>query len=311
MRKMVAPKEMCIYDGGRIRKITVDFLRDLSALGGQEPILLDLRQTERITGGAALMLFAHVNTLQLFYKSKHRVKCLFPVKKNNPKGHTAVVKTGLSRALTSGSVEDLAQLVADGVPFQSANDPDIHAQKTVSYLTSRLGLPQGHQLVLMVTAAITEAMLNVKHHAYVASVPSKVFTGVLESRWWQYAMFDEPNDRFIFLLYDLGLGVVQSYKASLDVDTDDVHVFEEAMSYGFSRFRKEEPWRGNGSEDIKHPVDDASEFLLVYCDALRYTYRGGQPGVATINQTSSKLNGNLIEWKLMNVKKEAHYEQSH
>jgi hypothetical protein len=310
MRKMVAPKEMCIYDGGQIRKITVAFLRDLTAVGGQEPILLDLRKTERITGGAALMLFAHVNTLQLFHKSKHRVKCLFPIKKENPAGHTAVVKTGLSRALTSGNIEDLARLVSDGVPFQSANVPDIHAQKTVNYLTSRLGLPQGHQLVLMVTAAISEAMLNVKHHAY-ATLP--VFDGVLKSRWWQYAMFDEVNDRFIFLLYDLGLGVVQSYKASLDADveTNDVHVFEEAMSYGFSRFRKEEPWRGNGSEDIKHPVDDASETLLVYCDALRYTYRGGKPGIAKIYQTSSKLNGNLIEWKLMNVKKEAHYEQSH
>ncbi|KRV69761.1 hypothetical protein AO721_04480 [Aeromonas veronii] len=177
----------------------------------------------------------------------------------------------------------------------------MHAAKTITYLTEKLALPSGNQLVLMLTAAISEAMLNVKHHAY--EYERSIFTGILEHRWWQYALFDEDESRFIFLIYDLGLGILKSYKATVEPSMADNHILEEALSVGGSRFRHDEPWRGNGSEDLKHPID-IGETLLICCDDMRYVYRGaGQP--TTIERTPFLVSGNLIEWTLeTEVKKE-------
>lgn len=302
MSIIVAPRKLCVYYDDAIIGSTIKFLRELVRLGEQGPVILDLRKTEKVTGAAAVMLFAHVNVLQLRHCSKDRVKCLFPNKKDNENGHADIVKTRLSRALSSGSIAALEQLVIEGTPFQSSNDPDEHASKTVNYLTKKLKLSPSHQLALTLTAAISEAMLNVHHHAYDFS-PS-IFTGDLQSRWWQYAIFDEKNNRFVFLIYDLGLGIIKSYKSSMDEYRDDAYALEEALSFGGSRFSKKQPWRGNGSEDIKHPVN-LDESLFIYCENLRYIYRG-DPTSAKIDRTTAKLDGNLIEWtlKIADVQKE-------
>ncbi|MBL0460809.1 ATP-binding protein [Aeromonas dhakensis] len=303
MSTIIAPVKLCVYYDDHVIANTIEFLRELAARGEQGPITLDLRRTEKVTGAAALMLFAHVNTLQLKHGSRSRVKCLFPDSKENENGHNDIVKTRLSRALSSGSVAELEQLVLEGTPFQSSNDPSVHASRTVKYLTDKLGLRKTDQLVLTLTAAISEAMLNVVHHAY--DFAPSIFTGDLQSRWWQYANFDRKNNRFVFLIYDLGLGIIKSYKSSTNRHQDDAFLLEEALSFGCSRFSKTQPWRGNGSEDIKHPVN-LGESLFIYCENLRYIYRG-DPTSAKIDRTLCKLDGNLIEWtlKIADVQEEA------
>ncbi len=303
MRTIVAPVKLCVYYDDHVITNTLEFFRELASNGERGPIILDLRRTEKVTGAAALMLFAHVNTLQLKHGSRSRVKCLYPDSKGNESGHNDIVKTRLSRALSSGSVAELEQLVAEGTPFQSSNDPSSHASRTVNYLTDKLGLRKTDQLVLTLTAAISEAMLNVIHHAY--DFTPSIFTGDLQSRWWQYATFDRKNNRFVFLIYDLGLGIIKSYRASTNRHQDDAFLLEEALSFGCSRFSKTQPWRGNGSEDIKHPVN-LGESLFIYCENLRYIYRG-DPASAKIDRTLCKLDGNLIEWtlKIADVQEEA------
>lgn len=303
MVTITAPEKLCVYYDDILISNTINFFRNLAIQGENGPIILDLRKTDKVTGAAALMLFAHVNVLQLRHGSRERVKCLFPSKNANKSGHTDIVKTRLSRALASGSIDALEQLVAEGTPFQSSNDPGTHALRTVSYLTEKLKLNPGDQLVLTLTAAISEAMLNVIHHAYDFS-PS-IFTGALQSRWWQYAVFDEKKNQFVFLIYDLGLGIIKSYKSSMTEYRDDAYVLEEALSFGGSRFSKKQPWRGNGSEDIKHPVN-LGESVFIYCENLRYIYTG-DPQSAKIDRTTGKLDGNLIEWtlKITDVQEEA------
>lgn len=298
MNTLVVPEKFCVYYETPDTEASLAFLRTLWQLGLQGPVTVDLRTTKHLTGGASLMLFAHVNALQLRFGSRARVRILFPSRKHNPEGYHDVFTTGLSRALVSGSEKALALLAKDAVPFQSSNDPDSHAPLTVAYLTERLKLASDHQLVLMLSAAISEAMLNVKHHAYAHDRTD--FTGVLESRWWQYAFFHRATGRFIFIIYDLGIGIIQSYRAVFDYPVDDAFVLEQALSYGYSRFQATEPWRGNGSEDLKHPIDPG-EFLFVRCDGHRYTYKGVAQK-ATIDPTLGKLHGNLIEWVLTDSK---------
>lgn len=93
MSPIVAPTKLCVYYDDHVIENTIAFFRYLAARGERGAITLDLRQTERVTGAAALMLFAHVNTLQLKHGSRSRVKCLFPDSKANEKGHNDIVKT--------------------------------------------------------------------------------------------------------------------------------------------------------------------------------------------------------------------------
>lgn len=291
----IAPSHICVYYDVAVCKETVKFLRTILELGHQGRLVLDFRATRFVSGGAALMLFAHVNYLQLRYGSRDRVRCMFPSRQDNPEGHDWIVRTQLSRALTSGTLDGLAQLVKDKVFFQSSNDPNTHAAVTVAQLTEKLSLPPQHQLSLMLGSAITEAMLNVQYHAY-EHAPEE-FAGPLVGRWWQYAHFDEADGAFVFLIYDLGLGILNTYKnaKSLNGITPDAHLLEEALSYGYSRSK--DSGRGVGSEDIKHPITQGKEQLLICCSDYRYIYEGaGKPTL--IERKPFIIHGNFIEWSL-------------
>ncbi|MGK4474113.1 hypothetical protein [Aeromonas molluscorum] len=296
MTTIVAPSHICVYHSDHVSNVTASFLRTLMEHGHKGPVILDLRETQYISSAAALMLFAHVNFLHLLYGSRHRVKCLYPSQKVNPNGHRYVVGTQLSRALSSGSLEALDLLVKDKVFFQSSNDLGKHAGTTLAQLTEKLALPAGDQLLQMLGGAIGEAMLNVKHHAY-AHDPV-LFSGPLAARWWQYARFDEAEGKFIFLIYDLGLGILQTYKNAVTGFKQDEYLMEEALSFGFSRHSATDPSRGCGSDDLKHPIN-CGETLLIHCDDVRYVYRGEiESGKATIKRTTFNLGGNLLEWVL-------------
>jgi hypothetical protein len=294
MESLIVPSEFCIYYNDQKSVASMALIIALWHRGNQAPVELDLRQVKTATAGATLILFAHVNALQLRHQSKKRVVCRFPTRKDNPDGYACIVQSGLSRALVSGTVADLDALAKDGIRFQSSNDPGTHAPFTVAYLTKHLGLPSDNQFVLMLSAAISEAMLNVQHHAY--CVERDDFTGQLHSRWWQLSWYDRTRGRFIFLIYDLGVGIVRSYKTSLLFDMDDRDAFGQALSYGFSRFHATEPWRGSGSEDLKHPIV-LGEQLLIWCDSLRYKYLG-EDQVTTITKTRVPMRGSLVEWVL-------------
>ena len=294
MESLIVPSEFCIYYNDDKAVASMGLIASLWREGSLAPVTLDLRQVKKVTAGATLVLFAHVNALQLQHQSKKRVTFRFPTRKDNPDGYRCVVQSGLSRALMSGTVADLDALAKDGIPFQSSNDPGTHAPLTVAYLTKHLGLPSDNQFVLMLSAAISEAMLNVQHHAYCMNRDD--FTGHLHSRWWQYVWYDRTRGCFVFLIYDLGIGIVCSYKASLLFDMDDLDAFEQALSYGFSRFHATEPWRGSGSEDLKHPIV-SGEKLLIWCDSLRYRYLG-EDHMTTISKTRVPMRGSLVEWVL-------------
>lgn len=290
-----APSHICIYYDVKICRETVRFLRNILELGHKGQLVLDLQHTRYVSGGAALMLFAHVNYLQLRYGSRDRVRCLFPTRSDNPEGYMHIVRTQLSRALTSGSLVGLAQLVKDKIFFQSSNDPNTHADVTVAQLTEKIALSPKHQLSLMLGSAISEAMLNVQHHAY-EHAPEE-FSGELAGRWWQYAHFDEEDGTFVFLIYDLGLGILNTYKQSLSPDDTraDTHILGEALSDSYSRFNNSS--RGLGSEDMKHPITQGKEQLLICCDEFRYIYEGVRMK-PRIQLQPFKVHGTFIEWSL-------------
>ncbi|MFB2890975.1 hypothetical protein [Aeromonas veronii] len=290
-----APERICIYLDDDATHNTVRFLNNLSVMARFKPVCINMQSVKYVSGGAGLVFFAHVNALQLFHQNANWITFKFPKKKSNPEGYDYVVQRGLARALLSGSEKALATLSSSSFPLQSSNSPDTHAPLLIDKLSKTLGLPKSHDFVLAVNTAVNEAMLNVCQHAYI-DVGNDFFDGVLKNRWWQLAIYNKSKGEFIFLIYDLGVGLAESYHRSLDEKKAPQHVFEEALCHGFSRFSREQPWRGNGSEDMKHPVE-SNESLFIWCNNMKYLFRGHDVQ-AVIQPTIVNLRGTLVEWSL-------------
>lgn len=301
------PKIMCMYDYNYIKETLNLFTEIESLVNNGQLVTVDLRSVEKITAAASLLLFATTNKCQLFNKNENQVRFIFPTEKSNSQGHRDIVKTGLSRALCSGTKEKLQNLIDSGVYFQSAINPSKHIVQTVNFLTKNSKLDEVQ--FEMLTTAINEAMLNVSHHAYKNPLndseihDSKVdFVDALGERWWQCAWYDELRCSWVFIIVDLGLGIPDTYKSQFDdaqiAGVKSSSVMEEAFTEGKSRF-DDDQGRGNGSENIKQAISQRleTENLLVFSGDVKYEHNITLPKPKVAN-TDINFRGTLIEWTL-------------
>lgn len=297
-----APKVLCIY-----RNINLDSTYDLLSQINEAVFIknnfvtLDLRGVEKITAAASVLLFATVNTCQLASNNSNQIRCIFPTEKQNPIGHQFIVKTGLARALHSGSIEKLDDLVISKIYFQSETNPSKHVVQTVNFLAGKAIFSDNQ--FQMLTSGIGEAMLNVSHHAYRDPLcdsqihPKKIrLVEDIGERWWQCAWFDDSSNKWVFIICDLGLGIPFTYTQTNGLELLDA--MREAFSLGKSRFQGQ--GRGNGSEDIKSAVGllcKEKESLLVYSGGVKYCYNTTMKD-PKLERLPRFFHGTLIEWTL-------------
>jgi len=297
-----APKNLCIYSD-RHRSETLDYLRYIEhqALVERKNIVVDLSTVEIATAAASLLLFSYVNRIHLLTGSMAAISFRFPKQSDNEEGHKWIVKTGLSRALKAGSIDKLDSLVVDQQFFQSSATPEVHLFTTTEMLQANAQL--NYEQFSLLTGAISEAMLNVKHHAY-TSERFEEFTSLLGQRWWQCAWFDSERNSIVFIIYDFGLGIYESYTGNFSFNTspqDQMTMVKDAFQQGRSRLGW--PGRGNGSQDIKRPVFAANngcyEELIVYTGKVRYEYTSDySANVREIVLASEYMPGTLVQWEL-------------
>lgn len=294
---ITAPEILCVYDDMKVDQ-TLAFFDKVSTLVQYGPVILDLKDLKKITAAASLMLFAIVNEIQLKYEKPKIISCLFPRIDKNPDGYKCVIRSGLSKALHSGTKDRLQDLVNTSSYYQSSDDADRHSKITADLLTAKLSLKQRGEFILTLSAALGEAMLNVRHHAY----DDKNYSDLVSKigyRWWQCAWYDAERRKIKFIIYDIGMGIAKSY-ISGNHDPflyTEAHAIGEALTQGHSKFRNTE--RGNGSEDLKLPVGAHNETLLVYSGQAKYIYKGPMDNPRTEMVPSSyKARGTLIEWSL-------------
>ena len=295
-----APKVMCVYDDLR-RDGTLNLLRKIDRLAyqNQQPVKIDLREVHYATAAASLLLFAFVNRAQLYWRQARLVTIIPPKKDTNPRGYRWLVQTGLTRALNSGSVQKLAELTEEGKYFQSSCDPDKHSVSTKEMIQDKAKLDEDTLTVLEM--GISEAMLNVKHHAY-DDPCFKDFADAVGKRWWQCAWFNSEEKTIVFMICDLGLGIYNSITGTSIRDQttklDEQVETKRALTLGVSRYPPA-LGRGNGSEDIKRPIELSSvtkERLLIYTRFSKYLYDSRKhPECEALAQM---MNGTLIQWEL-------------
>ncbi|WP_052708093.1 hypothetical protein [Salinivibrio sp. KP-1] len=276
----------------------------MALLKEDKRVLIDLRYVESATAAASLILFAIVNRAQLLKGSSDYATFRLPHRERNPDGYRWIVKTGLARALKSGSRQKLEELSKDQNFFQSSDQPSEHVFKTIAMLQSKaqFNTPQ----LRLLAGGITEAALNVSHHAY----DDPAYQDQLEimgKRWWQCAWFDPESDTVFFIIFDLGIGVFNSLRSGTSAASlpssiqEEVSVLNDSFKLGVSRY-KDKPERGRGSEDIKSPIHQncsQMEKLLVYTGRASYVYsKYGESVGGAAGHLVQYMPGTLVQWQL-------------
>lgn len=294
------PAEICIYSD-HYRSDTLKFLNSIEKMGVEQRLKLeiDLSEVRYASAAASLLFFAIVNRAQLLTRDPNLIRFKLPKKEKNPEGHRWIVGTGLSRALLAGTEEKLRALTKEERFFQSAVEPFEHIVETVSMLQKRAELNVEQQDLLL--TAISEALLNVSHHAYEDSDFKDDLLLLKGKRWWQCAWFNPEENLVVFIVCDLGLGIFKSFSPDDDglSTQNEVSSVQRAMLVGESRFAG--AGRGNGSEDIKRPigvgcVDD--ETLLILTGHAQYNYNSNDSS-PRCERLTEYIPGTLLQWSLV------------
>lgn len=307
LTKLDAPDMFCLYRFEH-QTDTADFLwkLDYALYKERKSVHIDLTKIKFASAAASLLLFAIVSRAQLINEESGRLQTIrvsFPKKDKNPEGHRYIVATGLSKALTAGSIDKLDSLIDDKNYFQSSTNAHEHSVKTSLFLAKNGGL-NDEQFVLL-TSGISEAMLNVLHHAYSSPAYNFDVMNLHGKRWWQCAWFNPDADKVVFILCDLGMGVARSYTKSLSSNSfgderDETQIIREAMTQGYSCTGINNG-RGNGSEDIKRPIGAGCalrESLLILTGRTQYQYTS-EKEEPTCTKIDIRVPGTLVEWSLI------------
>ena len=298
--KITFEQPLCLYRD-RYFSQTMSTLRKLNdaiyRFGNS--VEVDLSNTPFVSAAASLLLFAIVNRAQLCIRESQTIKVTLPTRKGNPEGYRWIVSTGLAKALLASNISKLDELTQSKRFYQSSVDPYSHHATTAQMLNNRALSVFSEEQFALLESGISEAMLNVSHHAYDAPQYNELTTMLGGKRWWQCAWFDPDRNKVTFIIYDLGMGIPRSYHG------DDMQPFLQAAvlsdAWTLGATRTGASGRGNGSEDIKSPVGAGcteNETLLIFSGHAKYV-KSSRDNKVTCDYTVDEVPGTLVQWSLV------------
>lgn len=151
--------------------------------------------------------------------------------------------------------------------------------------------------------ALTEAMLNVRHHAY---PPNSYRTNPERGRWWLSGHVNKKSGDLIIMFCDLGVGIprtlpkiynMERIRQALSIlpgiNPPDGDMIKAAMTLG--RTRTEEENRGRGLNDLRSFINQAEAGQLeIYSKKGYYLYNFD--GSEKVINREHNMGGTLIVW---------------
>lgn len=300
-KKILLDKPLCLYKESYIEH-TMLKLREVndSAYRFGQNVEIDLSEIPFISAAASLLLFAIVNRAQLCLRDEQTIRITLPTRKKNLPGYTWVVSTGLAKALLASDFEKIEELTQNERYYQSSVDPYAHHLTTAQMLNRKAASSFSKEQLSLLESGISEAMLNVSHHAYDSPEFNELTNFLGGKRWWQCAWFDPELNTVVFIICDLGMGIAKSFLGTEPTQPFmQISLVVEAWTLGATRTGLN--WRGNGSEDIKSPVGAGcteNEKLLILSGHARYmkTSNDEKP---SCTYTNDAVPGTLVQWSLV------------
>jgi hypothetical protein len=155
----------------------------------------------------------------------------------------------------------------------------------------------------MVFRALSEAMINVHHHAYLQKSSPKALLG----RWWLMASLSVTRNRFTLSFYDAGVGIPKTLPKRYAMEVirhavsllpgilpNDGQMISAAMELRRTRTGLEH--RGRGLMDLARLIDQVGDgHLDIFSRHGSYRYK---PGNSDYSNKKGFVEGTLIEWHL-------------
>lgn len=306
------PPVLCIYDV-KYRADTLSFLRDFRFVRYlSPPVLLDFSHTEKITAAAGLLLFSQINQIQLVTQNPDFFQ--FKIEKS-PLFNSLFISFKYLRCLQFGCLINVEPLEREKLPFQSGVKfedkrkiilQDIRDLEGNLLEVQRYNADEIKQFCALLRTSITEAIVNVENHAYLVD-------NNVEPRWWYGLWFEPETEEVTFILYDMGVGIVESYLKHSIPPRQPVHstfaehnIFQEALREGQSRFVNK--GRGNGFSRIaKLSYAMQHSQLLIHSYRHQCLIQNGQM-MCFMLPPDDLLRGTLVEINF-NLKNRSIYEK--
>lgn len=264
----------------------------------REMLILDFSQTQVAYAESTLMLFAIIFSIYRRY-GKNCIKFIYPKQTDNRSGYDYFISTRLNIALDACTDEEITMLTTENNFYQSGFIDSADSMRiSIWEDISREEISDEQKYLLQ--QGISEAILNIRTHAY---LKKRAFANKIgKGRWWQCSWYQQSKRRFVFLIYDMGNGILGSYAKSDDPRSKE-EILKEAMTTGFSRYVNKK--RGKGTEDIKRVINHSqaveNENVTVYTDNLiyQYYYENGKDTVHCVELASKQtVTGTLVSWSL-------------
>ena len=261
-------------------------------------LVIDFRQTVEAYAESTLILFGQIHSMRCRnnYKKYHsKLKIIYPDKDQNPHGYMFFISTGLHKAIEASNEQDIIELTSRNNFYQSGDASRFDNMVLNNWeMISREEISSEQKFLLH--QGVSEAILNVRNHAYInkRALDNKIGRG----RWYQCSWYQQSKRMFVFLVYDLGCGILGSYPES---SLDDKERLKQAMTEGFTRYNNRK--RGKGSKNIKQVISRAveTESLTVYTDNLIYQYYYKNSTISDVcitSQVQIPIKGTLVAWTL-------------
>lgn len=271
------PQKLCIYSPDH-RDVCLWLFNELQKNASKKSIILDFSKMVEITASGAVALFARVTSLQILTGNDALFTIIQP---KEQRARKLFKQSGLYDALRPGGKRKLDKLWDSNIKFRSGFNQEKHLDPTLELIGSLTKTP--HRL----KEAINEAILNIHQHAYADAASARGAS--LIKRWWQYCYLDRDNNRFVFVISDLGRTIPSSFGVTSGTHANAIAY---AMQKGVSSTGH--PWRGKGSQDIKEPIHPKTEDKLIVVSGLGlYVYNSNNEVLTDLN---IPYMGTLIAW---------------
>lgn len=318
--KITAPVYICLYEDHHIEN-TILFIQNLHTKSRNYKVVeIDFSKTEKITSLAALVLLSHLHYIQLYKKNKRSISLICD--------KSSIKESFFEKSYFKKAVEQGCYLDNDRTsiifPFKTYNAQSIYecrgmlsdyinsfkrelADVFKKYYTDEDIQKFFSDLLL----TITECLQNVNHHAYPIEInpyipnDNKLLKNVDLFKlklFWCCLWYDDINYKIVFTIYDMGIGVVNSYSDYSKNRPDSekmrisklttMQIFKEALQEGCSRMFGS--GRGNGLNAILNTSMKLSDIsLILFSDGIIFNRTFGG---SYCKQFNNVFPGTAAEW---------------
>lgn len=275
-KNITIPPELSLTSS-EFQQSTLEVLNEIKRISSttKSQITIDMTTNITISAQCALLLFAYITNIQIQSNNSNIFTIKRPIDKE---ANIRLARSGLWRAIRPGSKRKLAKMWQTDNNFQSGTEPDKQIELILDSLNAKSKIPP------RLSQAITETILNIKHHAY---------EDIENLRWWHYIYIN--NGKLTFLIYDNGMGIAKKFRKNIfDKLKQDSELIKKAMQTGVTSTKI--AGRGNGSSDIRKPinrVENGKLMVVSHSGVYTYTIENGE----RLFEIKPAIAGTLVSWQ--------------